>query len=218
MKYPAELHEVRRADLSRACDVLTQAFAQDPFYSYMTGGHPHDAGIAAFFHLFTLNYGLRYGIVHAPSPGIEGVAIWLPPGRTEMTGWRSLIAGVSTVSAAGIPKTAGRSGLMPRLAGYGSFAAKIHERHARFPHWYLMVLGVADAYRGMGFAGRLLRPVLERLDSLGLPCYLETHNPANPPIYEHFGFRIAETARLPGSENSHWAMLRLPAPDGGCGS
>ena len=125
-----------------------------------------------------------------------------------MSALRSILAGVSTFGIEGIPRVRERGLLMRRLARYGSYAERVHERSAPFPHWYLMVLGVADAHRGKGFASRLLWPMLEYVDGLGLPCYLETHNHVNPPLYEHFGFRIVEEGRLPGSDKPHWAMVR----------
>ncbi len=205
------MYDLRKTDLARACAVLTEAFSRDPFYSYITGGEGYDHGTARFFHAFTLVYGLRYGRVYASSPDIEGVAIWLPPGETEMSGWRTVAAGAETIRMEGVPRMPRGSGILRRLERYGTYAERIHKRRAPFPHWYLMVLGVADAYRGTGTASRLLRPMLSHCDGLDLPCYLETHNPANPPIYEHFGFGIVEEGRLPGSDKPHWAMLRPAA-------
>ena len=205
------LHRLQKSDVPKACAVLTEAFAHDPFYAYIMGNAGYDPSLPELFHLFTLEYGIAYGSVFAPGPGIEGVAIWLPPGSTHISTWRSLVRGLPILRKARPPKTVRRGALLARLMKYGSFAEKIHRRHAPFPHWYLMVLGVADAHRGTGVASRLLRPVLDRIDAEGLPCYLETHNPANPPIYEHFGFTVKEVRSLPGSERSHWAMLRPPA-------
>lgn len=54
-----------------------------------------------------------------------------------------------------------------------------------------------------------LRPVFDYLDRQGLPCYLDTHNPANLPFYEHYGFKVVEEGRLPGTDRPHWAMLRM---------
>ena len=53
--------------------------------------------------------------------------------------------------------------------------------------------------------------MLDRCDREGVPCYLETHNEQNLGLYEHFGFEVKEKGVLPGSNRSHWAMLRNPA-------
>jgi ribosomal protein S18 acetylase RimI-like enzyme len=195
---------VRRSDLERACQVFVEAFREDPFFAYVMGDDDYDRSRVASLHAFTLRYGLAYGSVHASSGRIEAVAAWLPPGATRMSAWRSLRAGVLS---AGRTLRAGRAAVR-RLMAYGGYAAGIHARVAPFPHWYLLAMGVADAYRGKGFASRLMRPMLASFDVEGLPCYLETHNPANTALYEHFGFHVAYEGRLPGSDRPHWAMLR----------
>lgn len=39
-------------------------------------------------------------------------------------------------------------------------------------------------------------------------CYLETNNEKNVQIYEHFGFKLKETAFIPNSKVHHYAMLK----------
>ncbi|MGQ9780271.1 MAG: hypothetical protein ACUVRM_10440 [Bacillota bacterium] len=75
------LYTLKRNDLPKAREVLSEAFAQDPFLHYIFGADGCDKTKAALFHGFSLNYGLKYGLVYAPGPEIEGVAIWLPAGR-----------------------------------------------------------------------------------------------------------------------------------------
>jgi GNAT superfamily N-acetyltransferase len=208
MPFPwdAPLHPLRKTELEGAGRVFREAFWNDPFFSYIMGGERYDRAALASMHRFTVMYGLLYGKVCATSENLEGVALWLPPGATHMGAWRSIRAGVLSVGTAG--RLSVKCAFYRRLMAYGGYSAGIHERIAPFPHWYLLAMGVADAHRGKGFAGRLLRPVLEHLDAEGLPCYLETHNPANPALYEHFGFTVAFEGRLPGSDMPHWAMLR----------
>lgn len=208
MKTDWPLHAVGPADVPKAACVLAEAFARDPFFSYMLGGWAADRDTINRFHEFTLRYGMRYGSVWAPSENLEGIAIWLPSGRVRMTAWRSVRAGVLRLWDLPFPSRADRRSFLRRMGEYGKYSGALHRKHAPFPHWYLMSVGVADACRGLGFAGKLIRPVLSSLDAEGLPCFLETHNPANVPLYEHFGFRVAEEGRLPGTDRPHWAMLR----------
>ena len=50
--------------------------------------------------------------------------------------------------------------------------------------------------------------MLTRIDEAGLPCYLETLEEQNVPLYEHFGFAVAEESTIPETELTNWAMLR----------
>jgi predicted N-acetyltransferase YhbS len=47
---------------------------------------------------------------------------------------------------------------------------------------------------------RLVEPILERPDRDGLPCRLETSDPANVPFYRRFGFEVEDPAfeAIPG--------------------
>ena len=71
------------------------------------------------------------------------------------------------------------------------------------------------AARGLGLA--LLQPVIDRADSAGLPCYLETAQPDNVAFYEHLGFTRLVEAVEPRSGLRLWTFRRDPpaqAPDG----
>jgi GNAT superfamily N-acetyltransferase len=78
------------------------------------------------------------------------------------------------------------------------------------PVWHLSFLGTRPELQGHGLARLLLEHVLDRCDADGLPAWLETTDPVNPPIYERFGFRtqahIARAGWLPG----FWIMRREP--------
>jgi ribosomal protein S18 acetylase RimI-like enzyme len=202
------LHALGEADLERAGLVFREAFWNDPFFSYVMGGADYDRAAVTALHRFTLRYGLLFGKAYATSEELEGVALWLPPGATHMSAVRSIRAGALSLGKVGRGSASPRRAVYRRLLAYSGYSAAIHERIAPFPHWYLLAMGIADAHRGKGCAGRLLRPVLQSLDAEGLPCYLETHNPANPAFYEHFGFTVAFVGLLPGSDMPHWAMLR----------
>lgn len=53
-----------------------------------------------------------------------------------------------------------------------------------------------------------MKPMLARIDEEGLPCYLETLDGANVPLYEHLGFRKAEEAVIPQTDLTNCAMLK----------
>ncbi|MFC2035397.1 GNAT family N-acetyltransferase [Chloroflexota bacterium] len=92
----------------------------------------------------------------------------------------------------------------------GQYINTVHQRLAPFKHWFLQTVGVQSQYRGRSYASILIRPMLERMDKEGLPCYLETLDEYNVPIYEHLGFSVIEKAIIPKTELTNWAMLRKP--------
>ena len=164
----------------------------------------------ATFHRFVINYGLKYGIVLATSANFEGVAVWLPPNKTEFTPLKSYRAGIISLGKIEGINFKKRLQFFKRFKGYGNYSAQLRKNYASFPNWHLLEIGIADKYRGKGFASKLLRPVLDELDRKGLHCYLETHNPVNVEIYRHFDFEVVIEGKLPITEKPHLSMLRKP--------
>jgi len=72
----------------------------------------------------------------------------------------------------------------------------------------LQVIGVDPQFQGKGYAGKLLEPMLARIDEEGLSCYLETQDEADVRLYEHFGFKVIEKSTIPETNLTNWAMLR----------
>jgi GNAT superfamily N-acetyltransferase len=64
----------------------------------------------------------------------------------------------------------------------------LYVAHPRQPHYYLSLFGTHSDHRGKGLGMRLLAENLSRIDSEGMPAYLESSNPANLKRYESVGF------------------------------
>jgi len=90
----------------------------------------------------------------------------------------------------------------------GKYIDAMHKRHAPFKHWFFLIIGVAPQLQGRGYSSKLTRPMLDRMDQQGLPCYTETMDERNVGLYEHFGFRVMEQLAIPDTDLTTWAMLR----------
>jgi len=113
---------------------------------------------------------------------LAGVAVWLPPGA--------------------FPRSA------RRLLRYTAGTARLHPAQ---PYWYLEVVGVDPAARGLGIGTRLLEPVLALADETGQPYYLETMTERNVGWYRGLGFEVMEAGVrfVPGGPPD-WTMMRPP--------
>ena len=95
-------------------------------------------------------------------------------------------------------------GLLKELVG--SRASEVGELLLRFdaahshhePHYYLSLLGTADAHRGRGLGMALLKENLARIDAAHMPAYLESSNPGNNHRYEAVGFMKVASFQAPG--------------------
>ena len=107
------------------------------------------------------------------------VAVWFPPGAAEL----------SAEDAAQVPA------LLEQTVGartpilFEMFARFDAARPVAEPHYYLDLFGTHHDHRGQGIGMRLLAHSLAAIDETGLPCYLESTNPANNDRYASVGFR-----------------------------
>lgn len=187
--------------------VLGRAFAEYELFRYYFPDERERSAAAGTYALVSLAVCLKYGEVYASSEKLEGVAAWLPPGKSPF-GARQVIRSVPLSTLYRF----GRQGAN-RLWAYGRYVDKLHRKLVPYPHWYLEIIGVDPAYQGQGFSSRLVRPVLERIDRERMPCYLETNAVKNVAIYRRFGFEVVSEDKLPGREVTTFAMLRKsPTP------
>ncbi len=62
--------------------------------------------------------------------------------------------------------------------------------HPKEDYWYLSAIGVDPVYQGMGYGSALMVEGLKVCDQNHVAAYLESSNPQNIPLYQHFGFEI----------------------------
>jgi GNAT superfamily N-acetyltransferase len=198
--------QLRPDQLRAVGDVLSQSHAEYPSFRHtfpdpqrrrralrrMSSGIARDA--------------LRFRSVYAaetPDGHVQGVAIWLPPGRFPWSAWRQL-RGAGWLF--GVLLAAPRS--FPTFIRTGMSAARLHPSGR---HWYLETMGVTPFAQRQGIGSRLIAPVLELADRDRVDCYLETADPANVPFYERHGFEVVDQAvRLLPEGPAHVAMRRRP--------
>ena len=207
-----KLSKLSRVDKLRAAEMLADAFSDDRLFTvyYFPNAGEHYHRYLLGLMVLSINHGLLFGEVYATSDKYEGLAIWYPPTYTGPSQWKDIL-----------------SGAIPFMLRTGRKSVKRMERHLEYSlnlfnnHtnqecwtkgkcWLLWILAVAREQQKKGYASKLVKPMLQRIAEEGLPCYLETQNEANLPIYRHYGFEIAETGQLPGTDVPHWLMKLQP--------
>lgn len=197
-----DLIKLNKSQIKPAAEVLVKAFRNYPLLQYFFPDVRERDEVASYFFQVALNYGIHYGEAYATSPDMEGAAIWVPSDRLPMTVWRVLRSVPLSVILGFGRKGAGR------MKSSSDYMDARHEHLAPDKHWYLQVIGVNPQFQGKGYAGKLIRPMLARIDREVLPCYLETLDERNVGIYEHFGFEMIEKSPIPKTGLHNWAMLR----------
>lgn len=138
------------------------------------------------------------GVVHVA--GEASAAFWRDPT------FESVTTAADRVEAAGDDAPDLSAGEQERLAILG---AAMEANHPKVPHWYLNVVSTLPSHQSRGLGQAVLRPVLERADADGVPCYLESTNPRNRTLYYRLGFEDRDEIPLDGGP-SMLAMWRDP--------
>ena len=200
----AEAHRVRKAapaDLAPLAKAMAAAFYDDPVASWLLRDDARRLRqLERGFTLFLRRLYLPAGECHT-TEHVAGGALWLPPGRWQagpVTQLRVL---------AGLPRICGSE--LPRFLRYSRLMESKHRARSE-DHYYLPYMGVEPGCQGRGIGSALLRPVLERCDSEGVPAYLEASTPRNRDLYERHGFEVLEEVELAAGGPVHWLMWRKP--------
>jgi ribosomal protein S18 acetylase RimI-like enzyme len=200
--------ELKPSQIEQAGQLLAKAFYNDPLFTYTAPQAELRSQILPDIQIPMVRYGLIYGKVYT-TPDLEAVAVWFPPGETEMKLWRMYRTGMFT-----IPFKMPINTLL-RLVSIEKPAEVIRKKAVTGEYWYLAVLGVDPVHQGKGLGGAILEPVLTRADSANLPCYLETMKDTNVAFYEKIGFAVAGECEVQskGSRKDSvriWGMVRQP--------
>jgi ribosomal protein S18 acetylase RimI-like enzyme len=186
---------------SAALRTLERAFLDYPLMVYACPDpQQRSRGVRALYAAI-LRDASRYGEIYT-SPGVEGIACWLPPGVALPTIVREIRAGLL-----GLPFSFGWKAFRCLLE-YGHWHTKLHHEFTSSPHWFLATIGVDPAFQGKGIGGALLEAITIKADQQHVPCYLETHGEKSARLYERHGFETVRLFEVPGHSVPVWAMLR----------
>lgn len=181
--------------------VLTQAFHDDPVFSWVLHGDRNRSRmLERGFELFLRRVWMEQEETYT-TPGVVGAAVWERPGSWQLSAGRQLrlLPAMAAVFRNRLPR------LLRALV-------TLEGGHPREPqHYYLPFIGVAPHWQGRGLGAALLAPVLGRCDRERAAAFLEASTPRNRALYERHGFTVTEEFRLGRSAPLQWRMWREPA-------
>ena len=199
-----EIVSLRERDLPAAAAALSRAFHDDPLQMYVFPDPVERAARSPALFTPLLRYGLLFGEVLTTAGGPAGAAVWLGPVAWEVTPERAKAAGLDELPT--VLGAAAAERFLSVLAAIDPY----HRRDVPPAHWYVMVVGVAPEAQGTGIGRALLRPMIDRADAAGQPCYLETAQPTNVAFYEKLGFDRVVDTREPQSGLRLWTFRHSP--------
>jgi len=193
--------EILRPDqIEAAAKTLAEAFWDDPLMHIVAPNENKRAAVGPWFFSKSIAYGMRWGQASC-NDDASAVAIWFPPGSTNITPGRMLRVGMGA-----LPFRAGINGTA-RFMRAISATEKFHKA-VEGPHWYLMAIGTSPTRQGSGLGSALLALGTSQADAAGIPCYLETATESNVAFYSKRGFEVTGQANVLGF--TLYGMVRQP--------
>jgi len=191
--------KVTRADLNVVARTLGRAFADDPVWLWVMG-HRTDMAqrTGRLMAALAKDTMASHDTVLMSNSG-EAVAVWVPPGGSQISLIDQVKLAPATVRALGLRELR----KIPVLTA-------MDKHHPKVPHWYLMILGADPNHQRKGFGRMLVEPMLERADADGVVAYLESSKETNVPYYRSFGFEVTREQPIAPGGPMLWLMERPP--------
>jgi ribosomal protein S18 acetylase RimI-like enzyme len=195
------VYEVTTKDTDWAAKVLEQAFYTDQLLNFIYADTIDKPGKLNWFSQTTFRLAALYGDCLSTAEK-DGVLMMLPPDQTNLS--------IGAMAKSGLIAAPFRMGWasFSRMMAFMDVAEKEHKAATPFDHYYIMTVGVLPERQGMGIGKKLMTRALDIVDASNMPCYLETQNENNVPIYERFGFEVVADKELPKGGLHSWGMLR----------
>ncbi len=184
-------------------ELFTETFLpDDPLINRLIPNIRRRRRFLKHYFAYRLKFAILYGEAYVTSPEIEGGALWVRHARRSL--WKNARAGGLTFYLT----VGGR--MIVRLMRIANFIDSLHNKHISSDHYQLERIAVRSDARGKGHMGALLNPMLAKIDSMNLPCSLETENESNVALYAHYGFEVVAQSIIPWLDLPHWLMIRYP--------
>ncbi len=195
---------VREDQIDVAASILARAFQLDPPMIYTVPDAAERARLLPSFMKTFVTYASMFGKPLTTAEKPEAVALWLPLDDLRDTPERDHQAGIDQ-----IPAIFGAEAFR-RMMHIAKISERFHLQAAPGKHLYLQFLGVEPARQGQGLGSALVRAMLQRADAERIPCYLDTFQPRNVPLYQKHGFEITIEEVEPNSGVRGWGFIREP--------
>jgi ribosomal protein S18 acetylase RimI-like enzyme len=202
-------YRLTEKDIERASEVYVKAYSKTTLYRKALEGIEDKSLVLETFFEIAIRYGLKYGFPYAPSEQLEGVSIWIPYEKDDMTMWKVIRSGGFKKSLKLVK--IGRD----FLASTKDLSQLDKDRAINMEgkqYLELMSLAVDPEYQRRGVASKLVKAMLERTDSYGYYTYVSA-DIDNVDFYKKHGFKVIKeiTIKIRDYDLINYEMFRNPS-------
>ncbi len=157
-----------------------------------------------YFYALSIRHLIKYGEAYAPSPKIEGVAMWVHSDYNELSTWQMIKFGALKALYKLGAKT------MKRGEIWMEFVEKNNAELIEEPHYHLAWLAVEPELQKKGIGTELMYALLKKFTKENIKCFLDTQDKQNIDYYRRFGFNLIHECQFPNVDVTYWGMLWEP--------
>ena len=170
----ADLHIAGEHDIDVVADIVTDAFAHLDVIRFLVPNDQHRQQVSRDWY--------RLHIAHAISGAGQVV---LTGDGTATAVWFDRTRDVSAPQhyATRLAQLAGDD-----LPQFQHLDTQMDAYHPNDPHWHLLFLAVHPDHWGQGLGSQLMAHTHQRLDTDGVPAYLEATSEQNRRLYQRHGY------------------------------
>ena len=192
-----DCYVMQREDIERFADTLADGFSQYNLFKHVCNGRYNHCKMSRFW---AVSIALYFGnaLCIADSKEANSVLIYIPPGCKE--------PGSISYLKAGILKMGLRR--LFRMLRSKDEVQNVAKRYKADDDGYLFAFATRLDKQGQNYGKPLMNALLHYLDAMGQGCYLETLEPGNVGLYEHFSFRLKEKVEVKSGNLTLYAMHR----------
>ena len=195
-----------KENISKIAKIFAESLFNDPLHIYyFPDQSTRMKFLVALYHYMVKT---EWQNIYISGEKLESVAIINPPEQpyvAQSNFYKKIPAAIEYIS------TVGWKNCKRINEYYYNYGLNIKNRYTeQSQFWYIQNISVKKEYLGQKYSSIILNPVLESADKGQIPAFLETHNPKNIPIFEHFGFHVVSDEIAPYGRIRHIAMLRKP--------
>ncbi len=186
------LYRVKKEDFDRLDALLTECFSRDPLYTQLIPQTNTRKKLLPELFRCDLDELFESCEIYADSPDLNGIIVvsdetepYNPFKYYAITLYYTLKTGVYLVNEDHSLQT-----LWNFIKGKDYLNSVWTNEIATDRRMHIVYFAVRPAMRGKGIASKMMDAVLDYADQNELTMSLETHNPKNVGMYEHYGFHL----------------------------
>ena len=195
-------------DIKKATEVYARAYSKIKLYEKALEDVEEKSQVLKTFFEVAIRYGLKYGFPYAPSEQLEGISIWIPHEKADLTMWRLIRSGGFKNSFKLVK--IGRD-FLASVKGLSQLDKDRAKNMVGKHYLDLMSLAVDPEYQRKGIASKLIKAMFKKTDSCGYSTYVSA-DIDNVDFYKKHGFKVIKeiNIKIKSYDLTNWEMVRNP--------